>query len=53
MPQSVQLAPVIEYNDAWVKTSPAYDPNVTKPDNAVDCWLLDFDRAVTIDLTIN
>lgn len=53
MPQSVQLVPVIEYNDTWVKTSPAYDPSVSKPDNAVDCWLLDFDRAVTIDLTIN
>lgn len=53
MPEEVQLAPVIEYNDTWVKTSPAYDPSVTKPDNAVDCWMLDFDRAVTIDLTIN
>lgn len=53
MPENVQLVPVIEYNDTWVKTSPAYDPSVSKPDNAVDCWLLDFDRAVTIDLTIN
>lgn len=52
MPQSVQLAPVVRYDDRWVKTSPAYDPAVIKPDNAVDCWVLDFDRAVTMNLTI-
>lgn len=53
MPQTVQLAPVIEYNDRWVPTSPAYDPSIQKPDNAVDCWVLDFDRAVTMELTQN
>ena len=52
MPESAQLVPVIEYDDRWVPSSPAYDPAVTKPDNAVDCWLLDFDRAVTIELTV-
>lgn len=52
IPQRVQLVPTIEYNDRWVPSSPAYDPSVIKPDNAVDCWVLDFDRAVTIDLTV-
>lgn len=53
MPENVQLMPVIEYNDAWVKTSPNYDPAAVKPDNAVDCWVLDFDRAIDITLTTN
>ncbi len=52
MPESAQLVPVIEYDDRWVPSSPAYDPAVAKPDNAVDCWLLDFDRAVTIEMNI-
>ncbi len=52
IPESVQLAPVIEYNDSWVESSPNYDASVEKPDNVVDCWVLDFDRAVTIDLNV-
>jgi len=52
IPARVQLVPVLDIDDRWVETSPAYDPNVAKPDNAVDIWVLDFDRAVTIELTV-
>lgn len=53
MPESVQLAQVIEYNDTWVKTSPKYDPAAVKPENAVDCWVLDMDNAIEMELKTN
>lgn len=53
MPESVLLAPVIRYDDRWVETSPNYDATVEKPENAVQCWVLDFDRAITMKLTHN
>lgn len=50
LPVRVLLAPVVDMDNRLNKDYPDYDPTLEKPENAVDWFLLDLDRAADIQL---